>query len=115
MLVKRSSPRQSRKRVRLEASGGDSSIARPTNHFKTRLKLTPFLYTAVGHIVEKLEEDDLEHHLWPIGRSAKIQGICIPAKLVDEGEVDCFIQELEKVIHGDYPIVNMVAVEGKLA
>ena len=74
-----------------------------------------FLYMAVGHIVEKLEEDDLEHHLWFIGRSAEIWGIDILAKLVDEREVYRFIEELEETILGDYSIVNMVAVEGKLA
>ena len=68
----------------------------------------------VGHIVEKLEEDDIEHHLWFIGRPAEIWGIDIPAKLVDEGEVDGFIQKLEEVVLGDCPIIDMVAVEGKL-
>jgi len=33
----------------------------------------------------------------------------------EEGKVDCFIKELEEVIPGDYPIVDMVAIEGKLA
>jgi hypothetical protein len=74
-----------------------------------------FLYTAVRQIIEKLEEEDLEHYLWPIGRCTEIRGICIPAKLVDKGEVDRFIQELEEVILQDYPIVDMVAIEGKLA
>lgn len=38
-----------------------------------------------------------------------------PAKLIDEGEVGHFIQELEEVILWDYSIVDMVTVEGKLA
>jgi hypothetical protein len=37
------------------------------------------------------------------------------AKLADEGEVDCFTQELEEVVIGNYPIVDIVAVERKLA
>ena len=37
------------------------------------------------------------------------------AKVVYEGEANHFIQKLEEMILGDYPIVDMVAVEGKLA
>ena len=93
----------------------DSSIyGKASKPLQNQIEVDLFLYTAVGYIVEKLEEEDLEHHLWPIGRSAEIWGICIPAKLIDEGEVDRFIQELEEVIIGDYTIVDMVAVEGKL-
>jgi len=40
--------------------------------------------------------------------------IGIPAKVIDEGEVNHFTQKLEEMILGDYPIVDMVAVEGKL-
>ena len=54
-------------------------------------KIDLFLSAVVGHIAEKLEEDNLEHHSWLICRSAEIWGIDILAKLVDEGEVNHFI------------------------
>ena len=63
---------------------------------------------------EKLKEEVLEHHFRLIGRPAEIQGIGILAKLIGEGEIDHFIQELEEVSPGDYPTIDMVAVEGKL-
>ena len=74
-----------------------------------------FLYTAVGHIVEKLEGNDLEHHFRPIGRSAEIWGICILAELVDKRKVNCFVQEFKEVVPGSYTIVDAVPLEGKLA
>ena len=55
---------------------------------------------------------------WPgIGNVSMLVATYLKNKLdfKELGEIDRFIQELEEVILGDYPIVNMVAVEGKLA